>query len=135
MLLTSRVSVEMVQKTAAMGASVIVSVSAPTALAVRMAEAANITLCAIARADGFEGIFAFTAYFGMEPHPMSPDRLVYMANQIGSFFKSQGEAKAVPGIADHINKFWDPRMRSAILAHWEAGARGSIRSFAPQCRR
>ena len=53
-LLTSRVSVELVQKTAAMGASVIVSVSAPTALAVRMAEAANITLCAIARADGFE---------------------------------------------------------------------------------
>jgi FdhD protein len=53
-LLTSRVSVEMVQKTAAMGASVIVSVSAPTALAVRMAASANITLCAIARADGFE---------------------------------------------------------------------------------
>lgn len=53
-LLTSRVSVEMVQKTAAMGASVIVSVSAPTALAVRTAQAANITLCAIARADGFE---------------------------------------------------------------------------------
>ncbi len=55
---------------------------------------------------------------------MSPDRLVYMANQIGSFFRSQGEAKAVPGIADHINKFWDPRMRSAILAHWEAGGEG-----------
>jgi FdhD protein len=53
-LLTSRVSVEMVQKTAALGASVLVSVSAPTALAVRMAAAANITLCAIARADGFE---------------------------------------------------------------------------------
>jgi FdhD protein len=53
-LLTSRVSVEMVQKTAATGASVIVSVSAPTALAVRMAERANITLCAIARSDGFE---------------------------------------------------------------------------------
>ncbi|WP_315832166.1 formate dehydrogenase subunit delta [Bradyrhizobium prioriisuperbiae] len=55
---------------------------------------------------------------------MSPDRLIYMANQIGAFFKSQGEAKAVPGIADHINKFWDPRMRSAILAHWEAGGEG-----------
>lgn len=53
-LLTSRVSVEMVQKTAAMGAGVIVSVSAPTALAVRMAEAAGVTLVAIARADGFE---------------------------------------------------------------------------------
>ncbi len=53
-LLTSRVSVEMVQKTAAMGAAVMVAVSAPTALAVRMADAAGITLAAIARADGFE---------------------------------------------------------------------------------
>ncbi|MCX7321734.1 MAG: formate dehydrogenase accessory sulfurtransferase FdhD [Hyphomicrobiales bacterium] len=53
-LLTSRVSVEMVQKTAAIGAPVMVSVSAPTALAIRMAEAAGITLAAIARSDGFE---------------------------------------------------------------------------------
>jgi FdhD protein len=53
-LLTSRVSVEMVQKSAAIGAPVVVSVSAPTALAVRMADAAGITLAAIARADGFE---------------------------------------------------------------------------------
>jgi FdhD protein len=53
-LLTSRVSVEMVQKTAAIGATVMVSVSAPTALAVRMAHTAGITLAAIARADGFE---------------------------------------------------------------------------------
>ena len=53
-LLTSRVSVEMVQKSAAIGASVMVAVSAPTALAVRMADAAGITLAAIARADGFE---------------------------------------------------------------------------------
>jgi len=53
-LLTSRVSVEMVQKTAAMGAPLLVAVSAPSALAVRMAEASGITLAAIARADGFE---------------------------------------------------------------------------------
>jgi FdhD protein len=53
-LLTSRVSVEMVQKTAAIGAPMAVAVSAPTALAVRMADAAGITLAAIARADGFE---------------------------------------------------------------------------------
>jgi FdhD protein len=53
-LLTSRVSVEMVQKSAAIGAAVMVSVSAPTALAVRVADAAGITLAAIARADGFE---------------------------------------------------------------------------------
>jgi len=53
-LLTSRVSVEMVQKAAAMGAPLLVAVSAPTALAVRMADAAGITLAAIARSDGFE---------------------------------------------------------------------------------
>jgi FdhD protein len=53
-LLTSRVSVEMVQKSAAIGAPLMVSVSAPTALAVRTADAAGITLAAIARADGFE---------------------------------------------------------------------------------
>ncbi|MFB9262426.1 formate dehydrogenase accessory sulfurtransferase FdhD [Bradyrhizobium erythrophlei] len=53
-LLTSRVSVEMVQKTAAIGAPLLVAVSAPTALAVRLADAAGITLAAIARSDGFE---------------------------------------------------------------------------------
>jgi FdhD protein len=53
-LLTSRVSVEMVQKTAAIGAPLMVAVSAPTALAVRTAEAAGVTLAAIARGDGFE---------------------------------------------------------------------------------
>jgi FdhD protein len=53
-LLTSRVSVEMVQKAAAMGAPLLVAVSAPTALAIRMADEAGITLVAIARSDGFE---------------------------------------------------------------------------------
>jgi FdhD protein len=56
-LLTSRVSVEMVQKAAAIGAPLIAAVSAPTALAVRMAEACGITLVAVARGDGFE-VFA-----------------------------------------------------------------------------
>ncbi|WP_315785182.1 MULTISPECIES: formate dehydrogenase accessory sulfurtransferase FdhD [unclassified Bradyrhizobium] len=53
-LMTSRVSVELVQKAAAMGAPVLVAVSAPTALAIRMAESAGITLIAVARNDGFE---------------------------------------------------------------------------------
>jgi len=52
---------------------------------------------------------------------MSPDKLVYMANQIGKFFASQGSDKAVAGIADHLTRFWDPRMRDAIIAHFEAG--------------
>jgi len=53
-VLTSRVSVEMVQKTAAMGTPVMVAVSAPTALAVGIAKAAGITLVAVSRSDGFE---------------------------------------------------------------------------------
>ena len=53
---------------------------------------------------------------------MSPDRLIYMANQIGKFFQSQGHDKAVPSIAEHIRKFWDPRMRRAIFAHLDAGS-------------
>jgi len=54
LLLSSRISVEMVQKAARLGAPVIVAVSAPTALAVRVAETAGITLIGIARQDGFE---------------------------------------------------------------------------------
>jgi FdhD protein len=53
-LLTSRISVEMVQKTARMGAPILVAISAPTALAVRVAEGCGITLVAIARGDSFE---------------------------------------------------------------------------------
>jgi FdhD protein len=52
--LTSRVSIEMVQKSAAMNAPIVVAMSAPTALAIRTAEEAGITLAAVARADGFE---------------------------------------------------------------------------------
>lgn len=54
LLLTSRVSVEMVQKAAVLGAPIVCAVSAPTALAVRTAEAAGLTLVGITRADGFE---------------------------------------------------------------------------------
>lgn len=55
-LLTSRVSVEMVQKAAMIGAPVVVAVSAPTALAIRTANEAGITLLAVARDDGY-GVF------------------------------------------------------------------------------
>jgi formate dehydrogenase subunit delta len=55
---------------------------------------------------------------------MSADRLIYMANQIGKFFQAQGHDKAVTGIAEHIRKFWDPRMRRGIFAHLDAGGAG-----------
>lgn len=64
-VLTSRVSVEMVQKAAVLGAEVLVAVSAPTALAVRVADMAGLTLIAVARRDGFE---VFT-----HPHRLEAD--------------------------------------------------------------
>lgn len=53
-ILTSRISVEMVQKTAAIGAGIVVGMSAPTALAIRTAETCGITLVGIARGSEFE---------------------------------------------------------------------------------
>ncbi|RWA66786.1 formate dehydrogenase accessory sulfurtransferase FdhD [Mesorhizobium sp.] len=53
-VVTSRVSVEMVQKTAGIGAPIIMAVSAPTALAIRTAEAAGMTLVALVRGDDFD---------------------------------------------------------------------------------
>ncbi|UDL92439.1 formate dehydrogenase accessory sulfurtransferase FdhD [Mesorhizobium sp. PAMC28654] len=53
-VVTSRVSVEMVQKTAAIGSAFIIAVSAPTALAIRTAEDAGMTLVALVRGDDFD---------------------------------------------------------------------------------
>jgi formate dehydrogenase subunit delta len=57
-------------------------------------------------------------------HEKSPEKLVYMANQISKFFRSQGEGAAVKGTAEHLKKFWDPRMRAAILRHLANGGEG-----------
>ena len=47
---------------------------------------------------------------------MSDDnKLVRMANQIATFFRSQPAEEAPGGIATHINKFWEPRMRRALF--------------------
>ncbi len=53
-VLSSRISVEMVQKAAMMGGCIVAGISAPTALAVDVAQSCNITLVGIARDDGFE---------------------------------------------------------------------------------
>ncbi|WP_153101643.1 formate dehydrogenase subunit delta [Paraburkholderia hayleyella] len=48
---------------------------------------------------------------------MNEDNLIGMANQIGDFFASlPGHDEALEGIADHIRRFWEPRMRRALLA-------------------
>ena len=53
---------------------------------------------------------------------MSHDKLAYMANQIGRFFQSQSPDTAVAEIEEHIRKFWDPRMRKAIVAQLAEGS-------------
>jgi formate dehydrogenase subunit delta len=55
---------------------------------------------------------------------MNPERLVYMANQIAHAFRLKGESRAIADTADHLRKFWDPRMRREILAILEAGGEG-----------
>lgn len=57
-------------------------------------------------------------------HENSADKLVYMANQISKFFANQGEGAAVNGTAEHLKKFWDPRMRETIRRHLAAGGDG-----------
>jgi len=64
-ILTSRLSVEMIQKAAAIRLPCVVAVSAPTALAVRTADEAGITLIAVARSDGFE-VFTHSSRIGKE---------------------------------------------------------------------
>ena len=58
---------------------------------------------------------------------MPPDKLVRMANQIGLFFASQSRGRdqvAVESILDHLRRFWEPRMRTAIVAHLHTGGDG-----------
>ena len=43
------------------------------------------------------------------------EKLVYMANQIATFFKSKPHDLGVAGVAEHINKFWEPRMRRQLF--------------------
>ncbi len=52
---------------------------------------------------------------------MLHDKLAVMANQIGRFFESQKPETAVAGIEDHLMKFWDPRMRNAIVTQLAEG--------------
>jgi formate dehydrogenase subunit delta len=50
--------------------------------------------------------------------------MVRMANQIASFFNGEGPEQSVKDAAEHINKFWDPRMRTQLIAHLDKGGEG-----------
>lgn len=53
-------------------------------------------------------------------------RLIRMANQIGTFFQSKPHEEGVAGIAEHINKFWEPRMRLHFFGVVDAGGDGLL---------
>ncbi|WP_138466403.1 formate dehydrogenase subunit delta [Poseidonocella sp. HB161398] len=55
---------------------------------------------------------------------MSPEKMVMMANQIATFFKTQPGSDQAARVADHLNDFWEPRMRSQLARHMEAGGEG-----------
>ncbi|APG92705.1 formate dehydrogenase subunit delta [Sinorhizobium americanum] len=51
-------------------------------------------------------------------------KLIYMANQIATFFQSQPANEAAQGVATHINKYWESRMRRKLFEHIEHGGEG-----------
>jgi formate dehydrogenase subunit delta len=55
---------------------------------------------------------------------MSPEKMVRMANQIVTFFETKPHDEGLAGYADHINKFWEPRMRRQLLDHLATGGAG-----------
>ena len=55
---------------------------------------------------------------------MQKQDMLRMANQIASFFNGSGPEAAVKDAAEHINKFWDPRMRALLIAHLDQGGEG-----------
>jgi formate dehydrogenase subunit delta len=53
------------------------------------------------------------------------ERLVSMANDIGAFFNGEADkAVAAQGVATHIRRYWDPRMRREIITHYRDGGAG-----------
>ncbi|KAA0920377.1 formate dehydrogenase subunit delta [Aquicoccus porphyridii] len=55
---------------------------------------------------------------------MSPEKMVHMANQIATFFKSQPGEDQAERVAGHLRDFWEPRMRDQLKAHVAAGGDG-----------
>jgi NADH-dependant formate dehydrogenase delta subunit FdsD. len=51
-------------------------------------------------------------------------KLRYMANQIATFFKSQSREDGAAGVAEHINKFWEPRMRRQLFEMTDRSTEG-----------
>jgi formate dehydrogenase subunit delta len=56
---------------------------------------------------------------------MNTHHLVKMVNEISAFWEAEAGAENAPNaIATHLRRYWDPRMRREIVAHYHAGAGG-----------
>lgn len=55
---------------------------------------------------------------------MSPDKMVYMANQIATFFKTQADPDRAAKVASHLSDFWEPRMLEKLYAYVDQGGTG-----------
>ena len=55
---------------------------------------------------------------------MDPHHLVAMANEIAAFFAGEEPEKAPQNVANHLRRYWDPRMRKQILEHAGNGGEG-----------
>jgi len=53
-------------------------------------------------------------------------KLIRMANQIGTFMLSKPHQEGVDGTAEHINKFWEPRMRKQLFEVIDTGREGLL---------
>jgi formate dehydrogenase subunit delta len=61
---------------------------------------------------------------------MHIETLVRMANQIGAFFEAMPDRReAQEGVAQHLQKFWEPRMRRELLAELDAGRAVGLSGF------
>lgn len=68
---------------------------------------------------------------------MTEDKIAHMANQIATFFSAKPPEVAARGVAEHVNAFWDPRMRAKLIALLAAGGAGlaeSVRQAGPAIR-
>ncbi len=61
---------------------------------------------------------------------MHVDHLIRMANQIGAFFEAMPDrTEALEGIAQHIKRFWEPRMRRELMAHIDSVGSAELNSM------
>ena len=61
---------------------------------------------------------------------MDINNLIHMANQIGAFFEGMPDhVEALEGVAQHLKKFWEPRMRRALLAYVDGDDNSALSPF------